>query len=89
MTDQQFLTVLAMFIVPLALFETPSNYMLKYFSAPHWFAFLLLGWGATDMIIAASRNYSTLIGLRFLLGSFEAGLMKALPLQYFRSDTVF
>ncbi|PBK80309.1 MFS general substrate transporter [Armillaria gallica] len=73
MTDQQFLTVLAMFIVPLALFETPSNYMLKYFSAPHWFAFLLLGWGATDMIIAASRNYSTLIGLRFLLGSFEAG----------------
>ncbi|KAK0239389.1 MFS transporter [Armillaria nabsnona] len=73
MTDQQFLTVLAMFIVPLALFETPSNYMLKYFSAPHWFAFLLLGWGATDMIIAASRNYSTLIGLRFLLGTFEAG----------------
>ncbi|KAK0496667.1 MFS transporter [Armillaria luteobubalina] len=73
MTDQQFLVVLAMFVVPLAVFETPSNYMLKYFSAPHWFAFLLLGWGATDMIIAASRNYSTLIGLRFLLGTFEAG----------------
>ncbi len=88
MTDQQFLTVLAMFIVPLALFETPSNYMLKHFSAPHWFAFLLLGWGATDMIIAASRNYSTLIGLRFLLGAFEAG-PRTLPLQYFRSDTVF
>ncbi|KAK0442022.1 MFS transporter [Desarmillaria tabescens] len=73
MTDQQFLVVLAMFIVPLAMFETPSNYMLKYFSAPHWFAFLLLGWGATNTIIAASRNYSTLLGLRFLLGTFEAG----------------
>ncbi|KAK0211373.1 MFS transporter [Desarmillaria ectypa] len=73
MTDQQFLAVLAMFIVPFALFETPSNYMLKYFSAPHWFALLLLGWGAINMIIAASRNYSTLIGLRFLLGTFEAG----------------
>ncbi|KAK0196343.1 MFS general substrate transporter [Armillaria mellea] len=50
MTSDQFSTVLT---------GTPSNYMLKHFSPPHWFAFLM--------------NFSALTGLRFLLGAFEAG----------------
>ncbi|KAK0211372.1 hypothetical protein DFS33DRAFT_1451019 [Desarmillaria ectypa] len=32
----------------------------------------MFGWGATEMIVAASRNYDTMLGLRFLLGAFEA-----------------
>ncbi|KAG7442439.1 MFS transporter [Guyanagaster necrorhizus] len=73
LTDHQFLILLVVFLVPFTVFETPSNYMLKHFSPPHWFAILLLGWGASTMIMAASRSYGTLIGLRFLLSSFEAG----------------
>ncbi|KAG7442424.1 MFS general substrate transporter [Guyanagaster necrorhizus] len=75
MTDPQFRIVLMLFFISCALFETPSTYMLKYFSPPHWLAFLALGWGATGMVIAASHNYGTLLFLRVLLGAFEAGLL--------------
>lgn len=73
MTSEQFSTVLTVFFISYALFETPSNYMLKHFSPPHWFAFLMVGWGGTDMIISSVKSYSALTGLRFLLGAFEAG----------------
>ncbi|KAG7442384.1 MFS general substrate transporter [Guyanagaster necrorhizus] len=73
MTSGQFSTVLTVFFISYALFETPSNYMLKHFSPPHWFAFLMVGWGGTDMIISCVKSYSALMGLRFLLGAFEAG----------------
>ncbi|PBK60219.1 MFS transporter [Armillaria solidipes] len=74
MTDHQFLITLMVFLIPYALLDTLSSYMLKYFSPPCWLAFLALGWGATDMGIAASQNYGTLISLRMVLGAFEAGL---------------
>ncbi|KAK0435353.1 major facilitator superfamily domain-containing protein [Armillaria borealis] len=74
MTSEQFSPVLtAFFFISYALFETPPNYMLKYFSPPHWFAFLMVGWGGTDMIISCVKSYSALTGLRFLLGASEAG----------------
>ncbi|KAK0442023.1 major facilitator superfamily domain-containing protein [Desarmillaria tabescens] len=72
-TDHQFAVVLMVFVVPFVLFETPSNYLLKYFSPPRWLAFIILGWGVTDMVMAASRSYGALLGLRILLGTFEAG----------------
>ncbi|KAK0239390.1 MFS general substrate transporter [Armillaria nabsnona] len=34
--------------------------------------FIIFGWGATEMIMAISQNYNTLLGLRFLLGVFQA-----------------
>ncbi|PBK80511.1 MFS general substrate transporter, partial [Armillaria gallica] len=73
MTSEQLSTVLTVFFISYALFETPSNYMLKHFSPPHWFAFLMVGWGGTDMIISCVKNFSASTGLRFLLGAFEAG----------------
>ncbi|KAK0204609.1 MFS transporter [Desarmillaria ectypa] len=75
MSDNQFVAVLAIYVVSYALFEVPSNYLLKHFSPPIWLAFLMFGWGATVMVLAASRNYSTVLGLRFLLGVFEGGLV--------------
>ncbi|KAK0239376.1 MFS general substrate transporter [Armillaria nabsnona] len=56
------------------LFQVPSIYMLKYFSPSYWLAFLMLGWGATLIVMAASKNYITTLLLRLLLGAFEAGL---------------
>ncbi len=73
MTERQFLTVASVIFVTGMLFQIPSNYMLKYFSPPSWLAFLMLGWGATLMIMAASQNYITVLVLRLLLGAFEAG----------------
>ncbi|KAK0207792.1 major facilitator superfamily domain-containing protein [Armillaria fumosa] len=72
MTSEKFSTVLAVFFISYVVFETLSNYMLKHFSPPHWFAFPMVGWGGTNMIISSVQSYSPLTGLRFLLGAFEA-----------------
>ncbi|KAK0435409.1 MFS transporter [Armillaria borealis] len=34
----------------------------------------MFGWGATEMIMAISQSYSRLLGLRFLLGVFQAAI---------------
>ncbi|SJL17426.1 uncharacterized protein ARMOST_20976 [Armillaria ostoyae] len=72
MTERQFLAVASASLATYTLFQIPSNYMLKYFAPPYWLAFLMLGWGATLMIMAASQNYITVLVLRLLLGAFEA-----------------
>ncbi len=55
MTKRQFLAVASASLGTYTLFQIPSNYMLKYFAPPYWLAFLMLGWGATLMIMAVSR----------------------------------
>ncbi|KAI0819999.1 MFS general substrate transporter [Trametes gibbosa] len=74
LTDRQYVIALMIFFIAYAIFETPSNYMLKKYQPSRWLAFLMFGWGAITMIIAASDNFATLVALRFLLGAFEAGL---------------
>ncbi|EKM51127.1 uncharacterized protein PHACADRAFT_151720 [Phanerochaete carnosa HHB-10118-sp] len=74
MSDQQYLVALMIFIVAYTLFETPSNYMLKKFRPSRWIAFLMIGWGLMTMILGAVRNFAALVVVRFLLGTFEAGL---------------
>ncbi len=73
MTDNQFSLAVINTTVAYALFAIPSNYLLKYMSPQRWLPFIMFGWGATEMIIAISQNYNTLLGLRFLLGVFQAG----------------
>ncbi|KAI8993092.1 MFS general substrate transporter [Trametes punicea] len=74
LSDQQYLIALMVFFIAYALFETPSNYLLKNYKPGRWLAFLMFMWGAITMIIAACRNFAGLVALRFLLGAFEAGL---------------
>ncbi|KAI0745850.1 MFS general substrate transporter [Earliella scabrosa] len=74
LTENQYLIALMVFFVAYCVFETPSNYLLKRFKPSRWFAFLMVGWGAMTMLIAATRNYAGLVVTRFLLGVFEAGL---------------
>ncbi len=73
MTTHQFYAVASASFLTIAFFQVQSNYMLKYFSPPDWLTFLMLGWGATLMAMAASQNYMTALLLRLLLGAFEAG----------------
>ncbi|KAI0630282.1 MFS general substrate transporter [Trametes polyzona] len=74
LTEQQYLIALMVFFIAYAIFETPSNYLLKKYRPSRWLAFLMFGWGAMTMITAASQNFATLVAMRFLLGAFEAGL---------------
>ncbi|PBK80478.1 MFS transporter [Armillaria gallica] len=74
LSTHQFYAVAAASSLTTTLFQVPSIYMLKYFSPSYWLAFLMLGWGATLMVMAASKNYITTLLLRLLLGAFEAGV---------------
>ncbi|KAK0442031.1 MFS general substrate transporter [Desarmillaria tabescens] len=82
MTTRRFDAVSAACFITTTLFQVPSNYMHKYFSPPYWLAFLILGWGATLMIMAASQNYITILLLRLLIGALEAGLVPGMIYFY-------
>ncbi|OQD82598.1 hypothetical protein PENANT_c020G07813 [Penicillium antarcticum] len=74
MTSYQFTIALMVFLIAYALFEVPSNYLLKKLKPSRWIAFLMLSWGATTMGLGGVHNYAQVTGLRFLLGVMEAGL---------------
>ena len=45
MTDTQYLIALTVFFFPYALFELPSNVLLKRLRPSRWLSFLILCWG--------------------------------------------
>ncbi|KAI0084559.1 MFS transporter [Irpex rosettiformis] len=73
-SDQQYLVALVVFIIAYALFETPSNYLLKKFKPSRWIATLTFGWGVMTMVLGTVHSFAPLATVRFLLGAFEAGL---------------
>ncbi|KZZ89011.1 MFS transporter [Ascosphaera apis ARSEF 7405] len=72
--DHQYTISLMLFLVAYALFEVPSNYLLKKLRPSRWIAFLMCSWGAVTAGLAGARNFSTVAALRFILGAAEAGL---------------
>ena len=78
LTDAQYLIALMVFLVAYAIFETPSNYLLKKYRPSRWLAFIMFVWGAMTMTIAATQNYAGLVVTRFLFGAFEAGVFPGL-----------
>jgi MFS family permease len=62
------------FLVAYAVFEVPSNYFLKKTSPSTWIAFLMFTWGSLTIGLGGSQNFATVTALRFLLGTFEAGM---------------
>ncbi|KAA1470856.1 MFS general substrate transporter [Dentipellis sp. KUC8613] len=73
-SNNEYNTALMVFFIAYAIFQVPSNYMLKKLYPSRWMAFLMTGWGGTTMILAAVKDLPSLTGVRFLLGAFEAGL---------------
>ncbi len=65
-------------LIAYAIFEVPSNILLKKLRPSRWLAFLMFGWGATTMGLGGSQNFAQVSGVRFLLGVFEAGLFPGL-----------
>jgi sugar phosphate permease len=88
-TQHQFNIALMIFLVGYALFEVPSNILLKKLRPSRWLAFLMFSWGAITMGLGGVNSFSATAGVRFLLGAFEAGLFPGLVYYltfWYRSD---
>ena len=57
------------------LFEVPSNLLLQRIGARKTFARITVLWGITSMAMALVKTAASFYVVRFLLGSFEAGLL--------------
>lgn len=64
---------LLLFFVTYALFELPSNLVIRRIGAKWWLSFLITAWGVCVLGMGFVRSWVTLTVLRLLLGIFEAG----------------
>jgi sugar phosphate permease len=78
MSNKQFNVALMVFLVAYAVFEVPSNILLKKLRPSRWLAFLMFCWGVITMCMGATNSFGSVTGVRFLLGVFEAGLFPGL-----------
>ncbi len=62
------------FFIGYAIFEIPSNLLLKRFGARFWLARIAITWGIVAALFAFVNGEAMFIVLRFLLGLTEAGL---------------
>lgn len=77
-TPYQFNIALMVFLVAYALFEVPSNILLKKLRPSRWLAFLMFSWGAITMGLGGVHSFAATAAVRFLLGMAEAGLFPGL-----------
>ncbi|TBU34082.1 MFS general substrate transporter [Dichomitus squalens] len=73
-TDQQYLIALTIFFFSYAIFEVPSNVFLKRLRPSIWLSLLMFLWGIMMTVQGLVHNFGGLLGMRWLLGMFEAGL---------------
>ncbi|PYI39287.1 MFS transporter [Arthrobacter psychrolactophilus] len=62
------------FFIGYAIFEIPSNLMMKKVGAKFWLARIAITWGIVSACFAFVQGDTSFIALRFLLGVTEAGL---------------
>ena len=67
--------VSGIFFIGYVLVEIPSNLALDRFGARRWLARIAVSWGIVAVAIGFAPNAAALLGLRFLLGVAEAGLV--------------
>ncbi|KAJ7066454.1 MFS general substrate transporter [Mycena amicta] len=73
-TDKQYLIALTVFFFSYAIFEVPSNVFLKRLRPSIWLSLLMLLWGIMMTVQGLVHNFGGLVGMRWMLGMFEAGL---------------
>jgi MFS family permease len=64
---------LLVFFIGYALFELPSNVIIRRLGARTWLGFLITAWGACVLGMGFVHRWEILVVLRALLGIFEAG----------------
>ncbi|KAF7905336.1 uncharacterized protein EAF01_005857 [Botrytis porri] len=73
MMGNDFNVALMIFFPPYIFFEFPSNLILRRLSPSLWLTIIMTLWGIITVCQGLVRSQSALVGLRFLLGLFEAG----------------
>jgi len=74
MTSKGYSIAITLFSLAYALFEVPSNWIMKRYVRPSlWMGFLLFCWGVSTIGFAGVKTYAEVVGVRFLIGVFEAG----------------
>lgn len=70
-------TALTVFFVPYALFEVPSNIVLKLIRPSIWLSILVFSWGLVMTLMGLTNSYEGLVVARVFLGVTEAGFFPA------------
>ncbi|OAA59956.1 MFS transporter [Cordyceps fumosorosea ARSEF 2679] len=78
MHGYQFNIALSVFYVSYILFEIPSNMVCKWMGPGRFIPVATFCFGVLTMCTGLVRDFSSLCGVRFLLGIFEAGIMPGL-----------
>ncbi|KAL4244473.1 MFS transporter superfamily protein [Abortiporus biennis] len=73
-TDTQYNIALTIFFFSYSIFEVPSNVFLKRLRPSIWLSLLMFCWGIMMTVQGLVHNYGGLLGMRWMLGLFEAGL---------------
>ncbi|EMR69405.1 putative major facilitator superfamily protein [Eutypa lata UCREL1] len=75
LTGNRFNIALFVYFVPYILLEVPSNMIIRKMRPSLYLGGLMFCWGIVNMCMGFVKSYGALVGLRFLLGVFEAGVM--------------
>ncbi|KLO11523.1 MFS general substrate transporter [Schizopora paradoxa] len=74
LTDTQYLICLTVFFFSYSIFEVPSNVFLKRLRPSIWLSLSMFLWGVMMTVQGLVHNYGGLLAMRWMLGTFEAGL---------------
>ncbi|EXA35259.1 hypothetical protein FOVG_14018 [Fusarium oxysporum f. sp. pisi HDV247] len=77
LTGAQYNMALTVFFFPYAVFEVPSNIVLKLVRPSRWMCLLVISWGTVITLQGIVKNYHQLLVTRILLGFTEAGFFPA------------
>ncbi|KAF9449671.1 MFS general substrate transporter [Macrolepiota fuliginosa MF-IS2] len=90
LTGLRYNVIAAVFFIPYALAEVPSNICLKLFRPSRWIPSIMVAWGLVMTLMSLCHTYQGLIVARVFLGLTEAGLFPGitfyLSLWYRRGD---
>ncbi|KAF4124644.1 Major Facilitator Superfamily, partial [Geosmithia morbida] len=75
LSGNHFNVMLFIYYVPYILLEVPSNMVIKKLRPSLYLSSLMFIWGIIDMCMGFAQSYGAMVGLRFLLGMFEAGVL--------------
>jgi ACS family glucarate transporter-like MFS transporter len=84
LSDEQLGYAFSAFTLAYALFEVPSGWLADRFGARRMMARIVLWWSAFTAATAAARGFFSLVGIRFLFGMGEAGVLPTLASAFRR-----
>lgn len=90
LTGLRYNTLAAVFFIPYALAEIPSNILLKLVRPSRWIPSIMIAWGLVMTLMCLCNTFESLIAARVFLGLTESGLFPGvtfyLSLWYRRRD---